>query len=72
MAAVNLSFEMSIKSTLNGFLLQMLRSIALEITSCVYTKTIIPWIEVNRGRIFSSISKKNCSWFVVAVHGSEN
>jgi len=42
MAGVNLCFEMSVKSTLNGFLLQLLRSIALEITSCVCTKTIIP------------------------------
>ena len=42
MAGVNLRFEMSVKSTLNGFLLQMLRSIALEITSYLYTETIIP------------------------------
>ena len=41
MADVNLRFEMSIKSTLNGFVLQMLRSRFVEITSCIYTKSRI-------------------------------
>ena len=41
LAGVNSRFEMSIKSTLNGFLLQMLRSCVVEITPYVYTKTIL-------------------------------
>ena len=41
MAGVNSHFKMSIKSTLNGFLLQMLRLSVDEITLCLYTKTII-------------------------------
>ena len=41
MAGANSRFEMSIKSTLKGFLLQMLRASVVEITSCEYTKTII-------------------------------
>ena len=36
MAGANSRFEMSTKSTLNGFLLQMLRSCVVEITPCVY------------------------------------
>ena len=32
---------MSIKSTLNGFLLQMLRLCVVQITLCVYAKTIL-------------------------------
>ena len=36
MASRNLHFEMSIKSTLNGFLLQMLRLSVVETTLCVY------------------------------------
>ena len=40
MAGVNSRFEMSIKSTLDGFLLEMSRwSVVVEITSCAYTKT---------------------------------
>ena len=41
MAGVNSRFEMSIKLTLNSFLLQMLRSSDVEIPSCIYTKEII-------------------------------
>ena len=41
MAGANSQFEMSIKSTLEGFLLQMLRASVVDITSCVYTETII-------------------------------
>ena len=37
---VNSRFEMSIKSSLNDFLLQLLKS-SVEISSYVYTKTII-------------------------------
>ena len=37
---VNSRFEMSIKSSLNDFLLQLLRS-SVEISSYVYTETII-------------------------------
>ena len=36
MAGANSRFEMSTKSTLNGFVLQMLRSCVVEITPCVY------------------------------------
>ena len=36
-----LSFELSIKLSLNDFLFQMLRSSVVEITSCVHTKTTI-------------------------------
>ena len=36
-----LTFEMSIKSTLNGLLLQMLRLCVVQITLCVYAKTIL-------------------------------
>ena len=36
-----LTFEMSVKSTLNGFLLQMLRLCVVQITLCIYAKTIL-------------------------------
>ena len=39
MAGVNSRFEMSIKSTLDGFLLEMSRWSVVEIISCVYIKT---------------------------------
>ena len=41
MAGINLHFKMSINSTLNGFLLKMLRSSVLKITLFLSTKTII-------------------------------
>ena len=34
-----MKFELLIKSTVNGFLLQMLRSSVVEITWCLHTKT---------------------------------
>ena len=41
-------YEMSIKSTFNGFRLQMLTSSVVDIDSCVFTKRVNPSISVNR------------------------
>ena len=41
-------YEMSIKSTFNGFRLQMLTSSVVEIDSCVFTKRVSLSISVNR------------------------
>ena len=60
MAEVNLRFEMSIKTSLDGFLLQMLRWSVTEITLFEYIKQLFFSISVSRGRIFTSISKNNC------------
>ena len=75
MAGVNSRFEMSIKSTLNSFVVQMPRLIAVEVISCVYTETILLFfpVSVNSGTVsiylrglvnilplLTSISKNNC------------
>ena len=59
MAGVNSHFKMSIKSTLNGFLLQMLRSRlgVVAIILCIYTKT---FSDCNILALFTSISNNNC------------
>ena len=41
MAGLNFHFRMSIKSTLNSILLQMLRSSVVEIPSSLDTKTLL-------------------------------
>ena len=65
MVGVNSPFEMSVEPTLNGFILQRLRSSAFDVTLCVYTRVFILFeIKVNRGSVnilllFTSISKNN-------------
>ena len=61
MAGVNWRFEISIKPALNGFLMQMMRSSVVEVTSCVYIpRQLFFSISYNSGGIFNSISKSNC------------
>ena len=57
MAGVNSRFASVSESIFNGFLSS---KNVVEITECVYTKTIILLKSVNSGRIFISISKNNC------------
>ena len=57
MASVNSRFQMSTKSTLLGFLLQMLRSRVAEITSCVYVYEIARFLGVFGINTASDISK---------------
>ena len=54
MAGVNSRFEVSIKSTFNRVVVQMPRSVAVEVIWCVYTKTTILFfsVSVNSGTIF--------------------
>ena len=59
MAGLDSRFEMSIKSNLNGFLQQMLRSTVVKITSWVYTKTIVRLL---LGRILAG-----CYWFCILI-----
>lgn len=53
MAGVNSRFEVSIKSTFNHVVMQMPRSVAVEVIWCVYTKTTILFlsVSVNSGTI---------------------
>ena len=53
MAGVNSRFEVSIKSTFNRVVMQMPRSVAVEVIWCVYTKTTILFFSdsVNSGTI---------------------
>ena len=61
MAGVNLHFETSIESTLNGFLLQLLRSSVVEITLSLDTETILLFFSISAtnsdlNRNFSGLS----------------
>ena len=57
MADENLCFERTITSTWKDFLLQMLGSSVVEVTSFVYTETITLFDLRDSSRIFTSISK---------------
>ena len=58
---------MSIKSTLNGFLLQILRSSVVEITSCEHTKTIFIIFNLGDALQVSRVEFKN--YFFLRIPG---